>query len=290
MKKAGFLAYVKKAFLHHWNLLFFGAGVVAGVVSGHADVVLPLVAAGEIVYLAGLATHPKFQAHVEAQAHKEAKAQVDDGALQRIFAALDPRSRARFEELRMRCRNLQALASGLRQGNVGVGEGVESLHLEGINKLLWVFLKLLFTKHSLEQFLSRTDEKKITASVKDLEAKIAELGPEPEDTPVEQKKRKTLQDTLQSAQLRLENLAKAKENHEFVLLELDRIDSKITSIAELAVNRQDPTFITSEVDGVTSSMEQTERAMADLQFLAGLGEAEVAPPPFLDDKVTTSQR
>jgi hypothetical protein len=70
-----------------------------------------------------------------------------------------------------------------------------------------------------------------------------------------------------------------------VQLELDRIDSKITSIAEMAVNRQDPGFITTEVDGVTESMQQTERAMADLQFLSGLGEQEVAPPNFVEDKV-----
>jgi len=287
-RKPGFLDYVKKAFTYHWNLLLFGAGVVGGIVSGHPDIVLPLVAAGELVYLTGLSSHPKFQSYVEASAHKEAKAQVDDGALQRIFGTLDPRSRARFEELRLRCRNLQTLAKGLRSGTV-TGD-MESMQNEGINRLLWVFLKLLFTKHSLEQFLKRTDENGINASVKQLEEKLVQLGPEAEDTPVEIKKRKTLQDTLQSARLRLENLAKAKENYEFVQLELDRIDSKITSIAALAVNRQDPGFITSEVDGVTSTMEQTERAMSDLQFLSGLGEAEVAPPSFVEDRIETTQR
>jgi hypothetical protein len=288
-KPPTFFSYVKKAFVQHWNLLILGAGVVAGALSGHADVVVPLVAAGELAYLAGLATHPKFQAYVQAQAHKEAKAQVDEGALQRIFQTLDPRSRARFEELRMRCRNLQNIAKGLRQGTVESNE-VESIHNEGINRLLWVFLKLLYTRNSLEQFLRRTDEKAIKDDVEEIERKIKELGPEAEDTAVEQKKRRTLEDTLKSANLRLENLAKAKENFEFVQLELDRIDSKITSIAELSVNRQDPGFISSEVDGVTSTMEQTERAMSDLQFLAGLGEQEVAPPPFIDEKVETTRR
>jgi chemotaxis protein histidine kinase CheA len=288
-KPPGFLDYVKKAFLQHWNLLFFGAGAVAGALSGHADVVLPLIAGAEIAYLFGLAAHPKFQAHVNAQAHKEARAQVDEAALQRIFSSLDPRSRARFEELRMRCRNLQTLARGLRQGTVESAE-VESLHNEGINRLLWVFLKLLYTRNSLEQFLRRTDEEEIERSVAELERKVADLGPEAEDTAAEAKKRRTLQDTLQSARLRLDNLAKAKENYEFVQLELDRIDSKITSIAELAVNRQDPGFISSEVDGVTSTMEQTERAMSDLQFLAGLGEQEVAPPRFIDERVETTRR
>jgi len=283
-KPPGFLDYVKRAFTYHWNLLVLGAGVVGGIVSGRPDVVLPIVAAGELVYLGGLATHPKFQSYVQASAHKEAKAQVDEAALQRIFNTLDPRSRARFEELRNRCRNLQAIAKGLRQGTVERSE-VESLHNEGINKLLWVFLKLLYTKHSLEEFLRRTDEEEISRAVKGIEEKIAERGPDAEDTAAETKKRRTLVDTLGSARMRLDNLSKAKENYEFVQLELDRIDSKITSIAELSVNRQDPGFITSEVDGVTSTMEQTERAMSDLQFLSGLGEQEVAPPPFIDERV-----
>ncbi len=280
-QKTGFLDYIKKAFLNHWNLLAFGGGVLAGIISGRPDILLPLVTAGELVYLAGLATHPKFQAHVKAQAHKTAKAQVKGPALQRIFSMLAPRERARFEELRTRCRNLQALAQGIRPA--GVDSSVASLHLEGINKLLWVFLKLLYSKQTLEQFLDRTDETQIQRSLKEIQAKIEHLGPQAEDTAVEVKMRKSLDDTLNSATLRLENLAKAKDNYEYIKLELERIDSKITSIAELAVNRQDPGFITSEVDGVTATMVQTEQAMSDLQFLSGLGEADITPPEFLDE-------
>jgi hypothetical protein len=286
-KKRGFLAYVKKAFLQHWNLLLFGAGIVAGAFSGHADVVIPLMAAGELVYLGGLATHPKFQAYVDAHAHKEEKKQVSRDALQRVFQTLDPRSRARFEELRRRCRNLQNLAKGIRTDDLGE---VEELHVEGMDRLLWAFLKLLFTKRSLELFLNSTDEGEIRESVARVEQKIADLGPAPEDTHTEQKMRKTLEDTLQSAHARLQNYVKAQENHEFIQLELERIESKITSIAEMAINRQDPDFIAGEVDGVAATMEQTEKAMGELQFLTGLGEQEAAPPQLVEDLETLQQK
>jgi hypothetical protein len=271
---------VKKAFLQHWNLLLLGAGVVAGAFSGHADVVIPLVAAGELLYLGGLASHRKFQAHVDAQQHKQAKAKVEDDALHRIFVELDPRSRARFEALRQRCNDLRRLASGIRSSDLGE---MEEMHYEGVNKLLWVFLKLLFTKRSLERFLESTDEQAIRASIKEIEDKIVSLGPEGEDTAAEIKMRRTLEDTLSSAGLRLQNYAQAQENYEFVKLELDRIDSKITSIAEMAINRQDPDFITSEVDGVAATMEQTERAMSELQFLTGLEEHDAVPPSFVEE-------
>jgi hypothetical protein len=282
-KKPGFLQYVKKAFLQHWNLLILGAGIVGGAVSGAPDVVIPLVMAGELVYLGGLATHPKFQAYVKAQTHKEDKQQVNQDSLQKIFNSLDPRSRVRFEELRRRCTDLQTLSKGLRTADLGE---MQEMHNEGINKLLWVFLKLLFTKRSLDRFLDSTKEEEIHQSIARAEQRIADLGPEEEDTATEMKMRRTLQDTLTSARARLQNYTKAQENHEFIQLELERIESKIASIAEMAINRQDPDFITHEVDGVASTMEQTEHAMGELQFLTGLGEAEVAPPTFVQDLET----
>ncbi len=279
-KKSGFMNYIKTAFLNHWNLLAFGAGIVGGFLSGHPDVVLPLVAAGELAYLTSLSIHPKFQAYVNAQAHKAGKAQVKGEALERIFESLDPRSRSRFEELRRRCRDLQSLGSGRSAEDLGE---VASMHNEGINRLLWVFLKLLYSKRGMERFLETTDDQAIQADIKKVEMRIASLGPVEEDQGDEPKMRRTLEDTLASAKARMDNYLKAQSKHELVQLELDRIDAKITSIAEMAVNRQEPDFITHEVDGVAATMEQTERAMGELQFLSGLDATEVEPPSFIDD-------
>lgn len=285
-KTTGFMDYVKTAFMNHWNLLALGAGAIGGVLlfgPGNADVILPMVAAGELLYLAGLSTRPKFQSYVRAQAHKSGKAEVKSEALEKIFEQLDPRSRSRFEELRRRCRDLSTLSGGVKD-DVGLGE-VASMHSEGINKLLWVFLKLLYSKRSLERFLETTDEAKIQADIQRLKGKVEVLGPAAEDTGDEARMRRTLEDTLASAQARVDNLLKAKSKHELVQLELDRIDAKITSIAEMAVNRQEPDFITSEVDGVAATMEQTEKAMSELQFLSGLDEQDVMPPSFIDENL-----
>ena len=285
LNKPGFMEYIKTAFMNHWNLLALGAGVVGGLMVS-PDVALPLVAAAELVYLTSLSIHPKFQSYVNAQSHKAGRAQVKGEALDRIFEALDPRSRSRFEELRRRCRDLQSLAGATREAE-NLGE-VANMHNEGINRLLWVFLKLLYSKRSMERFLETTDEESIRADIKKVELRIASLGPAAEDEGDEPKMRRTLEDTLGSANARLENLLKALSKHELVQLELDRIDAKITSIAEMAVNRQEPDFITSEVDGVAATMEQTERAMGELQFLNGLDATEVVPPSFIDEDLEVS--
>lgn len=285
-KRAGFWAYLKKAFSNQWNLLAVGAGVVAGAISGHPDVVVPLVAAGEMAYLAGLASHPRFQAYVDAQEHKSqrqvARETVTKPTLGKIFNALDPASKARFEQLRRRCRNLRTLAEGIRPD--GGIQSIDSVQMESINKLLWVFLKLLYSRHSLKKFLDTTDEDQILSAVENLEKRIQKLGSAEQDDDNRARIRRTLTDTLASAQLRLDNYKKAQSNFEFVELELDRIDSKITSIAELSVNRQDPDFITSEVDTVASTMETTEAAINDLHFLE-LGHSDAPPPSFLDEKL-----
>ena len=281
--QVGFFSYIKTAFLNHWHLLALGGTTVAGGILAATGVdpliVFPLIAAGEMAFLGGLAVQPKFQKYVQAQAHKQDKARVKIDTTDRIFNALDPRSRARFEELRRRCQNLQRLAEGI--GPSGLGE-VESMHTEGVNKLLWVFLKLLYSKRSLEMFLETTDELRLQADIDKVQQRTERLGPVAEDTEAEVKMRRTLDDTLNSANMRLQNWLKAQENHQYIELELDRIDAKITSIAELSVNRQDPDFITHEVDGVAATMEQTEAAMNELQFLSGLDDHELSPPEFME--------
>ena len=284
-KRAGFFEYIKRAFTNHWNLLLFGAGVVGGALTGHADVALPVVAALEMTYLAGLASHSKFQAYVDAQMHKadkdEEQQSTSTPAMGRMFAAIDPASRARFEALRRRCLELRKLSDDIRPGTSNL-DTVEEMQTEGINKLLWAFLKLLYSRHAVHRFLATTDEQRIRHQLHELEHKLAALGDELEDTTNQARIRRTLADTLASVRLRMDNLNKAKDNFEFLELEIDRIDNKITSIAELAVNRQDPDFITSEVDGVAASMEQTEAAINDLHLL-DIEDTDAPPPAFLDE-------
>ncbi len=75
----GLRKYIKKAFLFQWNLLVFLGGMGFALLSGHPDVAIPLVLAGETAYLGFLGTHPRFQKYVDAQEHKAARAQADAG-------------------------------------------------------------------------------------------------------------------------------------------------------------------------------------------------------------------
>ena len=79
-----------------------------------------------------------------------------------------------------------------------------------------------------------------------------------------------IEDNLQTSRDRLSNLQRGRGNFDLVKLEIDRLESKIRSLSELAVNRQEPDYISGQVDQVAASMMETEKTMNELQFVTGL--------------------
>jgi len=70
--------------------------------------------------------------------------------------------------------------------------------LAGLDRLLWIYLRLLFTQHSLDRFLAATNEEKIQRSVEKLESRLAKLGPADDARPQQEKMRKALRSSSAS--------------------------------------------------------------------------------------------
>jgi hypothetical protein len=285
----GVAKYFKKAFLNRWNLLALSGGTGAAIVAGAAlfPVLMPLVLAGEIAVIAMLATHPKFQAYIDAQEaaqNRQANSQTSAQALQQILRQLPRKQLDRFEQLRSRCLELRQIASDLKQSNRDEPNApLESFQLAGLDRLLWIFLRLQFTQFSIARFLERTSIDQIQADIKQTEYRLSKV-PAENDSPHNQKIRRTLEDNLQTCKDRLANYEKAKNNYELVGLELDRLENKIRTLAELAVNRQEPDFISGQVDQVAGSMLETEKTMNELQFATGLGSFDEEAPQLVQEK------
>jgi hypothetical protein len=58
----------------------------------------------------------------------------------------------------------------------------------------------------------------------------------------------------------------------------------------MAVNRQDPDFLSSQVDSAAESMQQTEKAVTELQHLTGLADELQEPPSLLDSNLKEVMR
>jgi len=67
------------------------------------------------------------------------------------------------------------------------------------------------------------------------------------------------------------------------------LENKIRSLSELAVNRQEPDYISGQVDQVAASMMETEKTMNDLRFVTGLDTVDEAPS-LLQSEITQPAR
>ncbi len=263
-------------------------GMGFAVLSGYPEVGVPLVLAAETAYLGLLGTHPKFQAYVNAQDAKQKRSTRQNStqtALKQIVDSLPERALKRYERLRKRCRKLGAIASNMKEHASYSGHGgMDALHTRGIDRLLWVFLKLLFARHTLHEFKEEVSEERMLEELKEIDRRLEILGDESAvDT---HKIRRTLLDNQATLKERLENYARAKSNFVFIDLELDRVENKIKSISEMSVNRQDPEYISGQIDAVADSMKETERTMNELQFVTGIGDLEDDVPELFEGKTS----
>ncbi|MFH0901740.1 MAG: hypothetical protein V2A73_14015 [Pseudomonadota bacterium] len=283
---AGLFRYVKEAFLFRWNLLFFLGAAVGAALCPNPDVLLPLVGAAELAYLAGLTSMPRFRAAIDAKAHAEAtRAGGEDPgqkmpALQvfaRLLQSLDPPRRLRFAKLRERCLQMRHIAHGVR-GQIQ-SSSADEMRTPALDRLLWGFLRLLASELALSRFLSTTDRNEIKNQCDSLRTKLAAVDA---GQPVDERISRALKDSLATAELRLDNFEKANGNAEFVAIELNRIENKIQALAELAVNHQDPDYISGQVDSLARNFTETEQAIRDLNEIDGLADEIEGPPPILD--------
>jgi hypothetical protein len=271
--------YLRAAFTYHWNLLFVGAGAAVAMISGRPDVVLPLVAAGEVLYLASMFTNDRFRAAVDAgdaKARRQAETAGTRAAYDRIRAQLPPQLLRRFDQLRDHCRKLTELAGSMR----GPGEtGVDRSAAESLERLLWGHLRMIWNAAKLSEFLDHTDDASLRERIKELERRLAALpaGEQPSAL------RTALEDNLRTTRERLANIDDARGKLDLVAAEVERLEAKIAALAEGSVARRDVSEIAQRVDEVAEGMRRTDETMRQLQLPPDFEELD-EPPQLLREE------
>ena len=281
-KKAGWLRYLKEAFTYRWNLLIFGGAVAAAWMSPSPDIILPLIMAGEMAYLGGLTTLPRFQAAIDAKARTEGRGQATGSEPERVgkkqqlaavLGSLEPERRSRFLRLRARCVEMQRIANAVRGETRDESGAAAELRTPALDRLLWAFLKLLLSQQALGRFLKAADGAAIERQLADLKVKQERATKKGDERIV-----RSVTDAVVTAELRLDNYQKARDNDEYITVELDRLESKIQALTEMAISHQDPGELSVQVDAVAEGLSQTEETIKDLQAITGLGaDANEAP-------------
>ena len=279
----GFRRYLRAAFLQPWNLLLFFGSIGMTVVTGTQDLA-PFIMAAEMTYLAGLASMPRFRTAIDAKINAKERAETEkmtpaaEVALQRMVASLPNAGLRRFLSLRQRCYEMRDIAAGIR-GQTQTDSGdvtAEAMRNSSLDRLLYLFLKLLVSQSALERFLNTTSERELELRLQDVQARRAQA-----QTAGDERIVRSLQDSEADATLRLENYRNSLKDAEFVNVELDRIETKIRTLVEMAVGRQDPDTLSVQVTAAADSMKQTEDAVRNLQHLTGMESALEETPPIL---------
>ncbi|MGE3543588.1 MAG: hypothetical protein AB7L28_06640 [Kofleriaceae bacterium] len=301
-KKAGLVRYLKEAFLFRWNLLIFGGAAAAAALSGYGDVALPLVAAAELTYLAGLTTLPRFQGAIDAKVraetrqsgalpavNPEAAASTRDRILE-VLKSLTEERRSRFLRLRARCVEMSRIANAVRGETRDASGAATELRQPALDRLLWVFLKLLLSEQAISRFLQAADEASIDRTLSDLKARRKKRADSVgEANQAGDRIVRSLDDSISTAEARKDNLDKAKQNAEFVATELDRLENKIQAVTELAIGHSDPDEMSHRIDAIAEGISQTEQTIRELQSITGMGSDEVTPS-ILDAELPVTSR
>lgn len=292
-KKAGWFRYLREAFLFRWNLLLLGGAAAAAAISGKPEIALPIVAAAEVAYLAGLASTPRFQGAIDAKARREDRAEqqrqgnpgAKEDARQRLvetLGKLDPDKRNRFLRLRARCMEMQRIANAMR-GDTRDPAGLAELRTPPLERMLWTFLRQLLAMQGLENQLRVMKHADLEGEIKKLQGRL-DAAQRKQD----ERMARSLTDAIVTAETRLANFHTLRSDGELLAVELDRVEHKIQALMEAGMTSS-PEELGAQVDAIADGMAATEETLREVQRITGLDEVD-ATPDILDGDLTETIR
>ena len=114
----GIAHYLWRAFTSRWNLLIVFGSSAAAMLSPWPDVLLPLIGAGEAIYLGGLVSLPRFRQAIDAQDADRVRglSRANAPSASLLIAGLRAEAQKRFNDLRTRCLEMRSIARAAAAG------------------------------------------------------------------------------------------------------------------------------------------------------------------------------
>ncbi len=283
----GLGAALKRAFTWHWHLLGLGACVTAAVLSGAPVLVLPFLAAAELGYLGFLGLNPRFQKVLKGLGKVPPPLPVDPKQrFQQLMAFLSPVDAERFETLRHRCMELVHLRRSMatKEGT----PGVDDFRGESLDRMLWLFLKLLHQRSGLQKFLGATQREQIEAELRSAEEQLATAQARDKSSGLPESRLSTsIRDRVSTIRERLDNHRQASEGLELVTAEIDKTEQQITHLCEVGMTMSDSAGLSVQIDTISQSLQSSEKIFSQASF-SQIYDDEPAPP--LLSGASSSQR
>jgi len=281
MEKFG--TYLTRAFKWHWNLLALGAGVAFSIISGHPGVLLPVILATELAYLGFVGSNHRFQnvlrgkSLLEEQKKAQSTAAVEQRKkLDELLNFLSDEDRSRFEAICERSRTMLEIQSSMRTDTSEIGD--PGFKTQSLDKMTWLFLKLLHHKEGLQKFLDQTSESGMELQIRDTQEQLQKAQTEE----ASERLISSLEDKLETVNSRLTNYREADENAKILEAELDKTEQKINHICEVGMTSSNSSNLSSQIDGVADSVRLSERALHGLD-IGGIFDDTSDPPPLISE-------
>ena len=283
----GYWDYVKAAFSRGHRVPGMGRmpinqmGLLAFGVLGLANPGFWLLgAAVEVAYLGMLSSNARFQRVVQGDRLEKRQLSADT-QVRRSLATLDPESYDRYRRLHNECTQILGLAPARNERELG---SLTDMRAGGLNQLLSLFQRLLMSRRIISTNLSTVDRASLEADVAQLAERLKEAGA---DTPLA----RSLQATHDIQTKRLANLARAKDSLVVIEAELTRIEQQVRLIREETAVSGGPEVLSSRLDAVTATLDETSKWMdQNAEILGSLtDELETGAhlPPLLEAEPET---
>lgn len=247
------------------NALF----VLAAVILGFVEYPIWLAALGlETAYLFMLATNPRFQRVVDASRLG------DTTELQRreLIAQISSSLRARLDKVEQKCARVIDVSRRLNPDDLSPESQKAAL-----DKLTWVYLKLLLARQFLESQDAQTAQHELTGQIRQLTGEL-------EDPNLPRAARDSKAATLAILRKRVANIDKRQETLQSIDADLVRIEAQVDLTLENAVMKGEPQAPGASID-LASTMLDSDMFGSSADVIANLDSrynnprTPEAPPP-----------
>lgn len=232
-----------------------------------------LVGAGlELGYLYTLVTNARFQRFVAGKYSNLAQRE-DQGKVDRLVAQLDPMDKKLYQTLEARCESI------LLKQDSSVSPPDIQLQREGLGRLLWIYLRLLLTRRSIQKVLESAGP--AAGKPGSVEERARLLAEQIKDPSLPEELRRSLTSQQEILQQRLQSHKEARTKKDVVEAELTRIAEQVELLREQVMLASDPAVVSQRIDQIGATLGGTTQWIKEQQQIYGKVDDLLEEPPPL---------
>ncbi len=208
----------------------------------------------ELGFLFAMAQSPRFRNYVRGRRIQAAKQKSAAQWRERQAAILEKLASASRERFASFVTRIEAARSA--RDDADLGELIGDVADDGLHRLRWIYLRLLASAETIGRQVDPSVRETLQDELDEYVQRLDNLGPEADN-----RIRRSLEQTVGILRQRMQNLENAGNNLTYIDSELRRIEHQAELIIEEATLATDADALSSRIDAVTSTFQETQEWM-----------------------------